>query len=313
MADSRSGDLWAIAAYFNPIGYRRRLENFRTFRQHLALPLVVVELSFGGPFELRPEDAEVLVQVRGGDVLWQKERLLNLALTRVPATCDKIAWLDCDVVFADPAWAARASRALDDVPLLHLFDERHDAPRDGALDRTDSGELPGATRSMLYWMTVKGVPVEHLLLRGRTRGSTNGLAWASRRAVLERHGLYDACILGSGDSAMIAAALGKYELCTRGLFMNARQEAHYLAWARPYFDTIRGRVGHIAGRVHHLWHGDAARRQYGERDRALSPFGFDPFRDIVLDASGSWRWGSEKNALHDFIRRYFASRQEDGP
>ena len=312
MADLRSGDLWAIASYFNPVRYRRRLENFRLFRRYLAIPLVAVELSFGGAFELRPEDADMLVQIRDGAVLWQKERLLNLALTRVPAGCHKIAWIDGDVVFADPDWAARASRALDDVPLLHLFDERQDLPRDVAIDRIESRELPEATRSMLYWMAVEGVPADDLLLRGRKRRSTNGLAWASRREVLERHGLYDACILGSGDSALIAAALGRFELCTRGLQMNARQEAHYLAWARPYFETIRGHVGYISGRIHHLWHGDPVHRQFGERDRAMSAFGFDPHRDIVPDPSGAWRWGSDKPDLHDFVRRYFASRMEDG-
>jgi hypothetical protein len=29
-------------------------------------------------FELRKDDAEVVVQIASGDVLWQKERLLNM-------------------------------------------------------------------------------------------------------------------------------------------------------------------------------------------------------------------------------------------
>jgi hypothetical protein len=314
MAELSSGNLWGIACYFNPAGYRRRLENYRLFRRHLTIPLVTVELSFGGDFQLQREDAEVLVQIRGGDVLWQKERLLNIAMKRVPETCDKIAWLDCDVVFVDRDWAERASRALDDVLLLHLFDGCHDLPRDVTIGNVVSDALPEAARSMVYRMTVEGVPAEDLLLRhprGK-RQSTNGLAWASRREVLEEHGLYDACILGSGDRAILSAALGKFHCCTRGLLMNARQESHYLAWARPYFETVRGRVGYIAGRVCHLWHGDMKDRQYGERDRALEAFGFDPFRDIALGKSGCWRWGSDKWELHSFVKRYFKSRNEDG-
>ena len=46
MADPRSANLWAITCYFNPVGYRRRLENYRMFRQRLKVPLVAVELSF---------------------------------------------------------------------------------------------------------------------------------------------------------------------------------------------------------------------------------------------------------------------------
>src|SRR5215813_11905127 len=118
-----ASNLWAITCYFNPIGYHRRLENYHTFRQHLAVPLVTVELAFSGSFELQRGDADILVQLRGGDVLWQKERLLNLALKSLPDCCDKVAWLDCDVVFESDDWAARASQALDHVELLHLFHE----------------------------------------------------------------------------------------------------------------------------------------------------------------------------------------------
>src|SRR5450759_1082712 len=72
--------LWAITSYFNPVGYRRRLSNFRIFRERLKVPLVVVELTYGSDFELQEQDADILIQLRGGAVLWQKERLLNLAL-----------------------------------------------------------------------------------------------------------------------------------------------------------------------------------------------------------------------------------------
>jgi hypothetical protein len=75
---------------------------------------------------------------------------------------------------------------------------------------------------------------------------------------------------------------------------------------------VRGRVGYIAGRALHLWHGALEDRRYGARDRALEPFGFDPFLDIAQDPSGGWRWSSPKPALHAFVRRYFEARNEDG-
>jgi hypothetical protein len=93
--------------------------------------------------------------------------------------------------------------------------------------------------------------------------------------------------------------------------MNARQTEHYLAWARPYFDTVRSRVGYIPGRAFHLWHGEVRDRQYGERDRAFQEFGFDPYTDIALDDSGSWRWNTSKASMHAYVRHYFESRKED--
>jgi hypothetical protein len=77
--------VWAIASYYNPVGYRRRLANYRLFRANLGIPLVTVELSFDGRFELAEDDADILIQLTGGAVLWQKERLLNLAAKAVPA------------------------------------------------------------------------------------------------------------------------------------------------------------------------------------------------------------------------------------
>ncbi len=72
--------LWAITSFFNPAGYKNRLSNYHRFRSRLNVPLVAVELSFTGRFELRDSDAEILIQISGADVMWQKERLLNIAL-----------------------------------------------------------------------------------------------------------------------------------------------------------------------------------------------------------------------------------------
>ena len=94
-------DVWAITCYFNPVGYRSRLGNYRVFRRHFGalLPLVTVELACDAAFQLDREDAEIMIQLRGGDELWQKERLLNIALAALPRACRTVAWLDCNVVY----------------------------------------------------------------------------------------------------------------------------------------------------------------------------------------------------------------------
>ena len=256
----------------------------------------------------------MLVQLHGRDIMWQKERLLNLALQWVPKTCDKIAWLDCDVIFASAEWVERASQALEEFPLLHLFHERHDLPHHVELDHLRSWDLPPTSQSVVWKIAAGEATAEDLFLAGAPleRRSTAGLAWASRRDVLEKHGLYDACILGTGDRVILCAALGKFAYGARAVLMNARREEHYLAWARPYCDTVQGRVGSIPGRLFHLWHGDLSNRRYQERHRDLEAFHFDPFTDIAVDEQGGWRWNSDKRELHAFVRRYFTSRNEDG-
>lgn len=232
-------NLWAIASYFNPAGDKRRLLNYRAFRARLTVPLVVVELSFSGEFDLRPEDAEILIQLRGCDVMWQKERLLNIALHHVPSSVRKIAWLDCDVIFEEPDWAEAADRLLDRSLVVQLF---------------QSYDLPRTTRAE--------APLQ------RT-GSLSGLAWAAQRWVLEKHGFYDAGVMGGGDWALACAACGDFPLAVEHWRMNPRREDHYLAWARPYFESVRGEVGFLESNIFHLWHGEMYDRQWGVRHRLL--------------------------------------------
>jgi hypothetical protein len=94
--------------------------------------------------------------------------------------------------------------------------------------------------------------------------------------------------------------------------MNERQIEHYLAWAKPFHRAVGGRVGFVDGRVLHLWHGELRDRRYAQRHEGLVRFGFDPFSDIALDPSGSWRWNGSKSEMHEYVRDYFEFRKEDG-
>ena len=311
---ARSPDLWAITCYFNPVGYQRRAQNYHIFRSQLGIPLITVELSSDDNFQLRQGDSDILVQVTGRDVMWQKERLLNVALQVIPDDCKQIAWLDCDVVFATDDWAERASRALDRHALVHLYDQRHNLPPDAVPINLDARDDVRPTRSVVQKMVNGEASAEDFFLAGSplTRRTTCGLAWASRRDLLVEHGLYDACILGSGDRAILNAALGQFDHGAQAASMTAPGIEHYLEWAKPYFDSVNANVGHIEGKIFHLWHGDLQHRAYGERGRLLEEFQFDPFIDIVTDRSSCWRWNSDKHALHERVRRYFELRKEDG-
>lgn len=55
--------LYAITSYFNPAGFQNHLAKYRVFRDHLTVPLITVELSFDGKFELNKSDADHLVQI----------------------------------------------------------------------------------------------------------------------------------------------------------------------------------------------------------------------------------------------------------
>jgi hypothetical protein len=308
-----SNRLWGITCYFNPAGYARRRGNYRLFRKHLSIPLVAVELSFNGRFELDKDDADILVQLQGADVMWQKERLLNIAAMHVPGACDRIAWLDCDIIFGSDDWVEQALQALDEFSLVHLFQDRHDLKHEIDSKTLSSWDTPPTSQSIIYKFNQNETAPEDFYLSNAplSRRTTAGLAWASRRDLLERHGLYDAAILGSGDRLIVCAALGKFEYGARALMMNAQRAEHYNRWAQPYFASARGRVGNIQGRLFHLWHGAIINRQYESRHRGFQQFDFNPFNDIAIAPGGAWCWQSNKVAMHEFIKAYFESRNED--
>ena len=309
MTGKHGGELWAITAFFNPAGYVKRLANYRIFRKHLQAPLLAVELSFDGRYELCDEDADKVIRIAGGDVMWQKERLLNLALDALPANCRCVVWVDCDVIFEDDDWAARTSRRLDDCALVQPFNFAY---------RTTAGWLPGNGPSgaeewrAIPFLIESGMSVDTCL--GANASSINachGYAWAARRELLEAHRFYDACIIGGADSAIVRAAYGRLGAAAHFQKMNDRRTEHFNAWARPFAIAAAESVGSIGGRVFHLWHGPFANRRYTLRFGDFHRFAFDPSTDIAVDDSGAWRWNTDKPEMHDHVRSYFAQRRED--
>ena len=312
-AVDRGGRLWAITSYFNPAGYRRRFANYRAFRAGLGVPLATIELSFDGNFQLQAGDADVLVQIRGRDVMWQKERLLNHLLPLLPDACREVVALDCDLVFPRSDWAAQVSAALCGAALVQPFRHVRHLPADAGPDHV--GEPGGLVEEALASAIAAGQSAHEVLGRAGKRsdgGPTPGFAWAAPRDLLERHGFYDVCIVGGGDRALASAAFGGWEHAMERQFLNQRQRERYLAWAEAFHREVRGSVTCLEGDLFHLWHGTIADRRTRQRHQGLGVFAFDPGRDLALAESGCWQWASDKPELHAYVRDYFFSRKEDG-
>jgi hypothetical protein len=308
----RHSRLWALTCLFNPQRYRRRVANYRVFRRNLGVPLVAVEMSFDGRFELEEDDADILVRVEGGDVLWQKERLLNFGVSRLPPECRAVAVLDCDIVFENAAWPARALDCLERSPAVQLFSEAHFL-RAGAESTFD---LSGAQLRESSARAVRSAIPAHACLvplPGNEHGRyTAGLGWAFRRELLEHHGLFDGCVIGGGDTALGCALWGAFEAVEERHAMSPGQASYYREWAQPLYARVRGNVDFVEGNLFHLWHGELDHRRRRLRHLDLKAQDFDPRRDIALHASGSWRWATQKPALHRLLVDYFAARREDG-
>lgn len=314
--------LWAIASFFNPLGYQTRLTNYRIFRRHLGVPLLTVEQGYDGRFELDGQDATILVQVPARDVMWQKERLLNLALGALPRECEIVVWLDADILFDRDDWPQRAVEALDTSVMVQLFSRTCYLPREVDFSRplaeqrylqrrsTASGLVGGALQENTLSTTL-----EALKAHGMAMDYANGHAWAMRRHLLQPVGFYEAMIVGGGDYVFLQAALGQFEAVRTGhgwTSPDSRQYRHFLRWAERFHGIVQSRIGMVPGDIFNLWHGELLDRRYMQRHQILTAHDFDPDRDIAIDPHGSLCWSSDKPALHEAVRNYFRTRQEDG-
>ncbi len=305
-------ELWVISCYFNPGNFKRRRANFREFRRRLAAPLVAVELAFDAPFELGPSDADVLVQLRGGAVLFQKERLLNIAWQHVPPQCAKIAWLDGDVFFETNEWIDATVELLDRFPLVMPFSRVGELRQDTPVEATPALTDCDLGYSLMHRWKAGEIPPGIMQSNMRLSRTHSGLAWACRRDAFEGIGFYDACVVGSGNRAILGAAIGRYDDTIAYLCMSDLWAEHYRRWANQHFSRVQGQIGCLDATLFHFWHGDLERRRYAERHQDFAKYAFDPARDIGSSATGCWAWSSEKPQMHEYVRRYFLERSEDG-
>lgn len=305
-------EMWGITACFNPAGYQNRYTHLRRFSERVrrqGLKLLAIELVFEDqPFVLSDEIVDRVVQVRANTVLWQKERLLNLALESLPPTCDQVTWLDADLLFENESWVAETSILLDRYLVVQPFGWAYWMAQ-GCED------IPGEDNKDRILSTQKSAG--HLRLsRPDVAVGHPGFAWAARRSLLARHSLYDRMILGGGDAlifwAMAGATEAWYVKKWLAEYCSPELIADYLEWARAIGADVQGKFSYTPGRVFHLWHGDNRNRQYTTRLHILRESAYDPRSDIALDGQHCWRWASEKPELHRKVSEYFRSRREDG-
>lgn len=300
-------DLWVVTAYFNPAGYESRRRNYRRFIRPFAdggVPHRLVQCAFGDAgFDALGDEYDLRIRAR--DVLWQKERLLNLAIAALPPSCTKVAWVDGDVLFTNPNWVVETSQLLDRFVLVQPYGDMIQCSSDAPTAAGTEENIPGMVRRCAGDPTIAKARYE---IHGAT-----GMAWAARRDLVDRCGLYDACIIGGGDHAIAHASYGDWDSkCVAALIgLDTPAHRHFRNWAQHWHAQVRGSIAYTPGTVLHLWHGEHANRRYSLRHKQQKQYGFDPTTDLRRGESGCWEWSSDKPEMHAWAARYFVERRED--
>lgn len=301
--------LAVITTYYNPCRYRTRRENFERFKAHMRMhnvTLLTVECTFDNePAEL-PASEDVW-HLSSSSLLWQKERLLNLAVQRLPSHIDSVAWIDADVLFENQNWVRDTLQALSSAPIVQMFETCLRQTEDGG-----AGDVPDVVESMASVM--QRFPKSLLMQRYDIHGHT-GYAWAMRRDIFEKVGLYEHAISGSADHFMAHAIYGDCGFCVQNaLKHDPVQIGHFKEWADRFYPLIRGQLGVVPGQLRHLWHGDLKHRNYFNRMHQITDLGYNPYTDLRIEPGRPIEWASptSKPELVSYFKHFFYSRQEDG-
>jgi hypothetical protein len=313
-------EFWVITCYFNPCHYENRLRNFIHFSRRLRqqqVNLLAVELVSSPTVrsDLRAELCDKYIRVEQADVLWAKERLLNIALKALPPACIHVCWADCDVLFENNQWARRCNELLYRHCVVQPFTQAIFLGPHETMVRCGHFR-PSTSFASVYVQRRTSLMAAADMLKAHP-----GYAWAARRETLYAlGGLYDRCILGHGDIIM---ALGFCHNEVRDGPMSelwgsqwepgwsTALKADVRKWQQHAAAIVKGDVGCLTGRVFHQWHGPRCNRDYEKRGRLIADF--DPKIHLAPAPSGMWTWTAEADAvgLPARITAYFHRRQED--
>jgi glycosyltransferase involved in cell wall biosynthesis len=304
----RSDLLHVVTCISNPVRYRSRWRLHERFAAEMAragVNLVTVELAYGErPFAVTTAGNRNHVQVRSRSELWSKENLLNIGIAHLPDDWRYVAWIDADVQFHNPDWAAETVERLQLFSVLQLFSHAHDLDPEHqvlACSKPKTGFMHA------YW---EGLPASKRYDDGNWHP---GYAWAIRReAYVALGGLMDFCVLGSADRHMAMALVGKAELSLHRSLSPAYRK-RILAWQDRAERHLRRNVNYVPGLLTHWWHGKKRDRRYVERRQILRQWQFDPDLDLRRDWSqhGLLELTDRCLGLRDDIRRYLRARNED--
>ncbi len=327
----------AVTSYFNPLNYQSRKDNYILFKNQLQIPLLTIEWSPEGKFDLTEKDADFLIQLSSGDLMWQKERLLNIAFSEIPSHFEYIAWLDSDIIFLDQKWFKKSEILLQDNYIIQPFSEvfyldknttkELSQNRDRYVDTSQincSGFKSRYSFVHQYKNLGDKILEDDLNLRFHVKSSDKlfhqpayGFAWVARKDFINQYKLYDRTILGGSDILLAYALVNgvkilreKYQSVGWGFYSNSES---FTSWHEKISNVTNGKLSFAQGSILHLFHGDSQNRQYISRINGALKYKLNLDQDIVYTQEKLWKFSKQelKHSFSDYFYHYLKSRQED--
>lgn len=296
--------LHVVTCVFNPWRYKSRVRLYHDFEKYVkasGAKLLTIECAFGDrDFEVtQPDRCGEHIQVRTSCELWHKERMLNIAIQRLPSDWKYVAWIDADITFSRPDWVNETVQLLQHYQVIQMFSSAVDTGPNHEHLKTHTGIMYAFASGNMQNATP------------RYESLHPGFAWAMRRdAYKNLGGLFDTAVLGSADRHMALAMLHKVEASyPHGIGPGYIEQLQL--WQDRCKKYIKKNVGYMPGTISHYWHGKKVDRRYQDRWKILVNHQYDPEFDLKLDEYGLYQFTDTKPELEHDIRRYFQARNED--
>lgn len=306
----RSDMLHVVTAISNPMRWKSRIRLYREFEEHMldsGVNLTVVECTYGDrPTEVAGNARvnHIHVRANAGALVWNKEPLLNIGISRLPGDAKYICTADADIKFRSKHWASETVHALQQYPVVQ--------PWSDCYDLGPHGEHIDLHRSFCRLVHERKPIVQGPnAVNGPYRFGHPGYAWAWTRQALEWvGGLVETAGLGAADHHMAMGLIGRVDESIPGNIGDAYKTPLRL-WQKRAMGHIAKNISYVPGTIEHSFHGAKGKRAYVDRWQTLITHGFDPAIDLKRNTHGVTELAGNKPELRHEIDAYFRSRDED--
>jgi hypothetical protein len=311
---------WVVCCLFNFTGSKFRLYNYNAFRRQLKkhkVKILTVEFSPKEEYELNYNDADILIQLSDGDLMWQKERLLNIGIDRLPTDTDNVIIIDTDVIFGQRDIIQRIEKKLKKYQVVQCFEYKRDLNPLLDLTKFDFFNVDQSLSQNFYDNSAYKQDSEKAsIIRNFQRcGQFNGIfgyAWAFNYKIIKKIKLFEDNIVGGGDRTMAAAFL-RQDLLYHFPGTNKQPFEDYCKLVKK--NIKRKEVGYLKDTtIYVLYHGEIKKRYYNERHNILKMYEFDAAKDLIKQKKLPLKFNdSVDEAMKESIKYYFVNRRENLP
>lgn len=274
-----------ITTYFNFSESKKLKQNYINFRRKFRYKIWTAELCL--PHQQFFIDDSIKFKIDYTQILWQKERALNLLLTYLPRSTDTIVWIDADIILHNRNILRDIDQTLGRFPVAQIFERVY--------EKSSNKSHNNISFAKNY---IENTTVEWPAI---------GFGWAMRKEVLN-NGFFDLDIVGNGDNLQLLSWLGLWDHQMISV-LTPHLKKEYLLWAINSYNEVNGHIGCIKGDIEHMYHGTQANRRYWDRNSILINNQYNPNLDLDYDKNGLFK--IKNYYIQQELQQYFISRQDD--